>query len=231
MTGYFEKTISVEEQEKREKEWKDATDGIDWSKLGENIKSFFGTDEQNADGKAEEEDKSEEKKDEKSGEGKKEEKVKDEKDKKDKEKKDDKDKKEKKEKEKPKEPKKPKVETVKVDLSTEGSRNDIRTLEGESFEVSKTKLDALAKADEDRIAVEAALNEVQGYSVDLLDKLEDEEFQSASTDEEREKLRLIYLLNLLQIILIIVVESVALCLTGLMKRLVSTLQLRNSKLN
>merc|ERR1712241_1049358 len=41
----FEKTISVEEQEKREKEWKEATDGIDWSKLGENIKSFFGTDE------------------------------------------------------------------------------------------------------------------------------------------------------------------------------------------
>merc|ERR1711942_526468 len=41
----FEKTISVEEQEKREKEWKEATDGIDWSKLGDNIKSFFGTDE------------------------------------------------------------------------------------------------------------------------------------------------------------------------------------------
>merc|ERR1719297_696184 len=41
----FEKTISVEEQEKKEKEWKEATEGIDWSKLGENIKSFFGTDE------------------------------------------------------------------------------------------------------------------------------------------------------------------------------------------
>merc|ERR1712025_503672 len=31
-------------------------------------------------------------------------------------------------------------------------------------------------------------NELQGYSVDLVDKLEEEEFQSASTDEEREKL-------------------------------------------
>merc|ERR1711994_253113 len=41
----FEKTISVEEQEKKEKEWEEATEGIDWSKLGENIKSFFGTDE------------------------------------------------------------------------------------------------------------------------------------------------------------------------------------------
>merc|ERR1712115_651181 len=31
--------------DKKEKEWKEATDGIDWSKLGDNIKSFFGTDE------------------------------------------------------------------------------------------------------------------------------------------------------------------------------------------
>merc|ERR1739838_210204 len=57
----FEKTVSVEEQEKREKEWKDATDGIDWSKLGDNIKSFFGNSE---DGKGGEEIKDEVKKDE-----------------------------------------------------------------------------------------------------------------------------------------------------------------------
>merc|ERR1711978_632926 len=49
-------------------------------------------------------------------------------------------------------------------------------------------LEALAKADADRAAIELALNELQGYSVDLVDKLEEEEFQSASTDEEREKL-------------------------------------------
>jgi len=70
----FEKTISVEEQEKKEKEWKEATDGIDWSKLGDNIKSFFGTDEkkegddttgENSDDKSKEEkkEKSEDKKD------------------------------------------------------------------------------------------------------------------------------------------------------------------------
>merc|ERR1711982_15340 len=46
----FEKTISVEEQEKREKEWKEATDGIDWSKLGDNIKSFFGNSEDGKEG-------------------------------------------------------------------------------------------------------------------------------------------------------------------------------------
>merc|ERR1712112_772975 len=54
----FEKTISPEEQEKKEKEWKEATDSIDWSKLGDNIKSFFGSDsekkEENAEGEKKE---------------------------------------------------------------------------------------------------------------------------------------------------------------------------------
>merc|ERR1711911_64670 len=124
------KTISVEEQEKREKEWKEATDGIDWSKLGDNIKSFFGTneegkgeDEKTADGY--EKDKSEEKKEDKKDDKKNDKKEKDKKDDKKDAKKD-----AKKEKEKPKEPKKPKVETVKVDLSGEGSRNDVAPLEG-----------------------------------------------------------------------------------------------------
>ena len=76
-----------------------------------------------------------------------------------------------------------------MDLSTDGVRNDVNSLEGSVFEASKTKLEAFAKADADRMAIEAALNELQGYSVDLVDKLEDEEFVSASTDEEREKLR------------------------------------------
>merc|ERR1711862_72616 len=91
----FEKTVSPEEQEKKEKEWKEATDSIDWSKLGDNIKSFFGSDsekkEENAEGEKKEDVKEDAKKDDK----------KDEK----KEKKDD----------KPKEPKKPKIESVKVD--------------------------------------------------------------------------------------------------------------------
>merc|ERR1719392_218432 len=176
----FEKTISVEEQEKREKEWKEATDGIDWSKLGDNIKSFFGTDEKKPEDVAESDDNGDEK-------AKTDEKKEEKKDEKEKEKKDAK-KEDKKEKDKPKEPKKPKVETVKVDLSSEGSRNDVAPLDGTLFESAKTKLEALAKADADRAALETALNELQGYSVDLVDKLEEEEFQSASTDEEREKL-------------------------------------------
>merc|ERR1711915_771039 len=165
----FEKTISVEEQEKREKEWKEATESIDWSKLGDNIKSFFGTDEAKPEEAEDDKEKSDDKKDDKKSDSKKKE-----------EKKDDKDSK--------KEDKKDKVESVKVELSTEGSRNDVNALEGEMFAASQVKLDALAKADADRAAVELALNELQGYSVDLVDKLEDEEFQSASTDEEREKL-------------------------------------------
>merc|ERR1712198_128052 len=104
--------------------------------------------------------------------------------------------------EKVKEPKKPKVESVKVELSTEGSRNDVNALDGEMFAASQGKLEALAKADADRAAIELALNELQGYSVDLVDKLEDEEFQAASTDEEREKLSV----------------ECSLFLTGLMKR-------------
>merc|ERR1711872_313030 len=88
-------------------------------------------------------------------------------------KKDDKkdDKKEKKD-DKPKEPKKPKIESVKVDLETEGSRNDLELLDGEGFDSSKAKL--------------TALNELQSFSFDLSDKMEDEEYTAASTDTERE---------------------------------------------
>merc|ERR1712215_273771 len=53
----FEKTVSPEEQEKKEKEWKEATESIDWSKLGDNIKSFFGSeDKKEEDGTGEEKD-------------------------------------------------------------------------------------------------------------------------------------------------------------------------------
>jgi len=172
----FEKTISPEEQEKKEKEWKEATESIDWSKLGDNIKSFFGTDEKKEEGgddakKEEKEDiKKEESKDSK----------KDEKETKKEKEKDAK-------KEKKDEPKKPKIESVKVELQTDGTRNDLELLDGESFNTSKAKLAALTQADLDRLAVETALNELQSFSFDLSDKLEeDEEFQSASTSEERE---------------------------------------------
>merc|ERR1711892_1474565 len=171
----FEKTVSPEEQEKKEKEWKDATESIDWSKLGDNIKNFFGTD---TDGK----------KDENAEEGEKEEpkeEAKKEKDAKD-SKKEEKDSKKDKKDEKSKEPKKPKIESVKVELEMDGSRNDLLLLDGDTFISSKAKLDELNQTDLDRLAVETALNELQSFSFDLGDKMEDEEFLSASTEEERE---------------------------------------------
>jgi len=167
----FEKTVSPEEQEKKEKEWKEATESIDWSKLGDNIKSFFGTDEKK-DEKIEDEEVKEETK---------EESTKKEKD----AKKDEKDKK-KDEKDKPKEPKKPKVESVKIELESDSSRNDLELLDGEAFNSSRSKLDALNQADLDRLAIETALNELQSFSYDLSDKLEEDEFQAASTPDERE---------------------------------------------
>jgi len=171
----FEKTVSPEEQEKKEKEWKEATESIDWSKLGDNIKSFFGTDEKK-DEKAEGDEKKEESKEDVKKDSK------DTKDTKD-TKKDDKDSKKD---DKPKEPKKPKIETVKIDLEKDGSRNDLELLDGECFNSSKAKLDALNQADLDRLAIETALNELQSFSYDLADKIEEDEFQSASTAEERE---------------------------------------------
>jgi len=75
---------------------------------------------------------------------------------------------------------------VKVDLDTEGSRNDLELLDGEGFDSSKAKLAALNQADLDRLAVETALNELQSFSFDLSDKMEDEEYMSASTTEERD---------------------------------------------
>merc|ERR1719431_2405017 len=168
----FEKTISPEEQEEKEKAWKEATDSIDWSKLGDNIKSFFGSDAEKKDENAEGEKKEDVKED-----------TKKEKDTKD-SKKETKDKKKDKKDDKPKEPKKPKVESVKVDLETEGSRNDLELLDGEGFDSAKAKLAALNQADLDRLAVETALNELQSFSFDLSDKMEDEEYMSASTTEE-----------------------------------------------
>merc|ERR1711936_810362 len=139
--------------------------------LGDNIKNFFGSDEVKDEAK-----------------------IKDSDDDQDKNKKADKkeskkeDKETKKEKEKAKEPKKPKVETVKVDLTSEDSRNDIQPLFGDTFETSKKKLEALLQADLERVARETAFNELQSYAFDLSMNLDEEDFQAASTEEERESL-------------------------------------------
>jgi len=181
----FEKTISVEEQEKMVKDGKEddkkEDDSIDWSKLGDTISNYFNTgDTKDGEGDSEKEKAT---KDWIKDTIKNSEKDKDDKDKKDK--KDTKDKKEKKD-DKPKEPLKPKVETIKSDLSMEGSRLDLPLLDGDTFGVSKAKLDTLKKADQDRYAKETALNELQSFSFDLGDKINEEEYQQASTESERE---------------------------------------------
>ena len=165
----FEKTVSPEEQEKKEKDWKEATESIDWSKLGDNIKSFFGIDEKKDEGS-------------KGGEVKKDEKddVKKTKDSKDTKKEENKDKKD----EKSMELKKHKIEIVEMEI--DGTRNDLELLDGESCNSSKARLDDLNQADLDRLAIETALNKLQSFSFDLSDKMEDDEFQSASSVEERE---------------------------------------------
>jgi len=178
----FEKTISPEEQEKEDKDKKKDDEAIDWSKLGDTISNFFGSEDKDPK-KAEDAEKwvketlEKEKEKEKADKTEKDSK----KDEKKEEKKDDK--------KESKEPKKPKIETVKTDLPSESTRNDIELLDGDTFEASKTKLAELNKADQDRAAREGALNELQSLSFDMQEKMYEEEYESASTEEEREKIK------------------------------------------
>jgi len=170
----FEKSVSAEEQEKQEKEeLKIDGEAIDWAALGDKFSNLFGAGEnipKEAEGLKDGEKKEDAKETDKKA------------DKKEKESKKD-------EKKDPKEPKKPKIETIKTELQSESSRNDIELLDGETFEAAKAKLEELNKADLDRAAREGALNELQSLSFDLQEKMYEEEYESASTEEEREKIR------------------------------------------
>jgi len=181
----FEKTISVEEQEKLEAAKEQEKDDT-WSKLGDTISQFFSTDEKD---KKDGDDK-DAKKDDKdtSGDKDKKEKAKAKEEKKKKEEKE-KEKAKEEKKKKDKEPKKPKVETLKEELSMEAERHDLPPFDETLMTESKTKLEALDKIDRDRIARETALNELQSFNFDLQDKIYQEEFESASSEEEREKIR------------------------------------------
>jgi len=187
----FEKTISPEEQEKAEKEGKKDDDS--WAKLGSTISQFFSGDKKEGEeGKGEEEAEGKDTKKEDDKKDEKEKKPKGEKyDSKEgapkKDKKEDEKKKE--EEKKDKEPKKPKIETVKEELSQDLKRVDTIILEGDSFEASKKKLEDLDKADQERHEHETALNELQSFVYDMQDKLYMEEYESASTEEEKEKIK------------------------------------------
>jgi len=197
----FEKTVSVEEQEKEEKK---AKDDDTWAKLGSTISNFFsgekeegkeGEEAKEGTGEKNEGDNTEEKEPPKE-EAKDETEKKEKKDKKGGEKYDTKqDQKEKngkekdKKKEEKKEPKKPKVETLKEELGMDFQRTDVQPLEGELLDASRTKLEQLDQIDKDRAEHETALNELQSFVFDVQDKLYQEEYEKASTDEEREKIR------------------------------------------
>jgi len=71
----------------------------------------------------------------------------------------------------------------------ETARFDLPLLEGDGMEASIARLATLDKADMDRIARETALNELESFTFDLQDKISQEEYEKASTDEEREKIR------------------------------------------
>jgi len=179
----FEKTVSIEEQEKLEAA-KELEKDDTWSKLGDTISQFFSTDD-NEKGKTGqaggEKDEKKEKKDKSDTSKEKADKKKD-------AKKEEK-KKEEEKKKKEKEPKKPVIETLKEELSMETARFDLPLLEGDGMEASIARLATLDKADMDRIARETALNELESFTFDLQDKISQEEYEKASTDEEREKIR------------------------------------------
>jgi len=176
----FEKTISVEEQEALEAS-EDAEDKLKddtWSKLGDTISQFFTTDDDKDKEKDDKDAKPEDKK-----------KLKEEKKKKEEKEKKAKEEKKKKEDKKPKEPKKPKIETLKEELTFTAERHDLPEWTAEVMAASRDKLDVLDKADKDRVARETALNELQSFTFDLNDKLEQDEYSAASTEEERTKMR------------------------------------------
>jgi len=68
-------------------------------------------------------------------------------------------------------------------------RVDVTPLTASGLEASLAKLEVLNAADRERVARETALNELQSFVFDLNDKLYQEEYESASTEEEREKMR------------------------------------------
>ena len=178
----FEKTITVEEQEKAEAE-KEAKEAEklkaeaeksgeknetedSWAKLGDTISNFFGEKENEEEKKEETKEDKKEKKDSK------------------------KDKKDKKKEEKPKKKKefKPIVETIKEPLEFKLEVLDAKDLTAEQFEASRQKLTALDVRDQDKMARERALNNLETAVIDVKDKLWQEIYEKSSTEEEREKI-------------------------------------------
>ena len=186
----FEKTITVEEQEKAEAERlakealekaKNETedgekkDDDSWAKLGDTISSFFGDKENEGGEKDEKEEASDKKKDKKDS-------KKDKKDKKDK-------KKEEKKEEKKKKEFKPIVETIKEPLEFEYETIGLKELSTEQMENSQKKLKELNARDEEKAAKARALNNLETQVIDTREKLYEEIYEKSVTEEEKEKIQ------------------------------------------
>merc|ERR1712051_246582 len=195
----FEKTTTVEEQEKaeaervaKEKAKTNSTETIgepdtetdskegdedSWAKLGDTISSYFGAKE----GEEKKDGDDKEKIDLNEGKsGKKDKKKKDKKDKK----------KEKKEEKKPpvKKEFKPIVETIKEPLEFKLDLVDFSDLSSDQYVASKKKLKDLDDRDEAKAAQERAMNSLETEVIDTKDKMYQDIYEKSTTDEEREKI-------------------------------------------
>lgn len=180
----FEKSVMVENVKKED-------DESVLSKLGSSFnKLFSGGEDSDKEGEEVKDNKTEEQKDEKKE-------PKDEKDEKEntKDKKEDKedkkvddkksgDKDEKKEKEI-----KPKIVTVKEDLNYTMTYLDIKDLDDEQLKASRKKLEDIDRVESERKAKEVARNDLESYILNAQDKLWQEEYEIASTEEQRTAIR------------------------------------------
>ena len=194
----FEKTITVEEQQKAEAERlakeeaadkakneteKDDTKDDSWAKLGDTISSYFGADKDGAKeetGTGSDEEKSD-KKDEKDDDGDKKKNTKD-------NKKEKKKKTEKKMEEKKKKEFKPIVETLKEPLEFEFEIMGLKEMTADQAKASAQKLADLDARDEAKKAQEIALNNLESQVIDMKVKLYEDIYEKSTTEEEREKI-------------------------------------------
>ena len=168
----FERTISVEQQEKEiaekeaEKKAKEGEgqkadgekgkdDDSNWANLGDTISNFFNKEN-------EEKEKKQEKQEEKA-------------------------KSEEKPKEKPKKELKPKVETIKENLEFKVKILDSNLLTDELRSKSKQVLKALNEHDELKKKKESALNNLESFVIDVRDKLYQDVWEESATEMEKEQ--------------------------------------------
>ncbi|XP_070201995.1 hypoxia up-regulated protein 1-like isoform X2 [Littorina saxatilis] len=89
------------------------------------------------------------------------------------------------EKKQPEKPAAPKVVTLKEDIKADVEVKDMMQLPKQKMKEAKQRLATLAKKDQQKVALEKAKNELEGYIFDSQDKLSQETHEACSTEEER----------------------------------------------